>query len=84
MEQYVPQWNEYANAVQAAVGDYGPIFQGGVFAPPKGVGYNETPFWNVENAVNFGMNHTKAKTLCDHEVCFSFLPSSGDIITQRH
>ncbi|KAJ5960282.1 family 79 glycoside hydrolase [Penicillium vulpinum] len=67
IDSYVSQWNDYANAVQAAIGNYENIFQGCVFTSLAGISYNTTPSWSVEDAVNAGMNSTKSKTIADHQ-----------------
>ncbi|KAF3762129.1 family 79 glycoside hydrolase [Cryphonectria parasitica EP155] len=64
---YVAQWAQYAEAVLEAIGIDEPLLQGCAFEAPRHLGYNETPFWNVENAVAFGMNKTLAVTVADHD-----------------
>jgi hypothetical protein len=72
---YVDQWLEFADAVgKEAIGSevdekIEPLFQGCAFEAPRHLGYNETPFWNVENAIKYGIASTgKAKTVADHDV----------------
>lgn len=46
-----------------------PLFQGCAFEAPRYVGYNETPYWNVENALKYGISSTgRTKTVADHDV----------------
>lgn len=46
-----------------------PLFQGCAFQAPRHIGFNETPFWNVENALELGLDTTGVvKTVADHEV----------------
>ncbi|KAJ7835861.1 hypothetical protein B0H13DRAFT_2240055 [Mycena leptocephala] len=67
VETYVAQWQEYAAAIQEHLNTSAPLIQGCVFEAPSHIGFNATPFWNVENAVRFGMNASVAKTLADHD-----------------
>jgi hypothetical protein len=54
-----------------------PLFQGCAFEAPRHLGNNATPYWNVENALKFGMASTgRAKTVADHDVRLSPHPLS--------
>ena len=72
---YAAQFKEYAAAiVDHSLGDtpnggMEPLFQGCAFQAPRHIGFNETPFWNVENALELGLDTTgMVKTVADHEV----------------
>lgn len=76
MGSYAEQWKQYAAAISDIVigssldASIEPLFQACAFEAPRHLGYNATPFWNVENALQFGIGCTgKAKTVADHDVC---------------
>ncbi|OJJ02013.1 hypothetical protein ASPVEDRAFT_131611 [Aspergillus versicolor CBS 583.65] len=71
---YADQFKEYAAAIvkqslgDAPKGDKEPLFQGCAFTAPNHIGFNETPFWNVENALKEGLDSTgMVKTVADHD-----------------
>ncbi|KAF4626665.1 hypothetical protein G7Y89_g11487 [Cudoniella acicularis] len=76
-------WKQYAAAIaDTAIGatldsSLEPLFQACAFEAPRHLGYNATPFWNVENALKFGIASTgKAKTVADHDYMGSACPGA--------
>lgn len=65
------QWIAYGSAIARNLTGAAakPLFQGCNFEAPRHLGYNETQYWNVENALADGMAGSGlARAAADHEV----------------
>ncbi|KAJ0416567.1 hypothetical protein BJY00DRAFT_326196 [Aspergillus carlsbadensis] len=88
---YADQFKKYAAAiVNQSLGDgakHGkePLFQGCAFQAPRHLGFNETPFWNVENALERGMDSTgMLKTVADHDYMGSACGGATDATIEHN